>query len=450
MTKTWLKYLPPFLRNLLDERDTMQKVVGNLGWLFADKIIRLGAGLFVGIWMARYLGPGQFGLLNFAIAFTALFSTFATLGLNSIVVRDFVREPAAENELLGTSFLLKLAGGLLTILLAVSVILLIRPGDKTSFALVGITSLGLLFQSLDVIDFWYQSRVESKYAVSAKNAAFLLLTLVKIVLILMKAPLVAFAVAGSAEIAVGVAGLLFVYRAHGDVRKWRASPARAVKLLRDSWPLILAGGMVAIYMKVDQVMLGEMISNEAVGIYSAALRVSEAWYFIPAMIVSSVFPAIVRDKEEDNGLYLKRILQLYTILIGIALSVAIPMTFLANHIIALLFGSKFSGAGAVLAIHIWTAVFIFYGVGKNVFIQCENMQLYSFIVTAVSAAVNVALNFVWISRYGVIGAALATLCAQITAAIILPSLIPKDRINVVLFFKAFVSLPKVHRMLGSL
>jgi O-antigen/teichoic acid export membrane protein len=176
------------------------------------------------------------------------------------------------------------------------------------------------------------------------------------------------------------------------------------------------------------------------------LRVSEAWYFIPGIIAGSVFPAIVRDRQENNELYWKRLLQLYTVLIWTALGVAIPMTFFANNVIVLLYGSKYAGAGAVLAIHIWTAVFIFYSFGKSIFIQCENMQLYSFVTTALSAAVNVVLNILWISKYGVIGSALATLCAQITGALILPSVTQKDRINVKLFFKAFVSIPRLHRL----
>ena len=74
------------MRQNVEGRGNLQKLIGNTGWLFADRILRLGVGLWVGIWTARYLGPEQFGLFNYSIAFVALFSVFATLGLDGIVV----------------------------------------------------------------------------------------------------------------------------------------------------------------------------------------------------------------------------------------------------------------------------------------------------------------------------------------------------------------------------
>jgi O-antigen/teichoic acid export membrane protein len=196
--------------------------------------------------------------------------------------------------------------------------------------------------------------------------------------------------------------------------------------------------VIAIYMKIDQIMLGEMINNEAVGIYSAAVRVSEIWYVIPSVIVASIYPAIVKTKQTDTTLYLDRVQRLYTILIWLALLLAIPMTFLSTPILVYLFGVKYVAAGSILSVHIWTAIFTFYGIGKSVFIQCENMQIYSLICTASGAVVNIILNLLLIVKFGGIGAAVATLCAQIVSAIIIPSLYSRDRINVKLFLRAFL------------
>ncbi|MCR4321033.1 MAG: oligosaccharide flippase family protein, partial [Candidatus Brocadiaceae bacterium] len=142
---------------------SLQNILVNTGWLFADRILRMGVGLFVGVWVARYLGPEQFGLYSYALAFVSLFGAFATLGLDGIVVRDIVRDPACKYETLGTAFVLKLIGGSLTFLLVIIAISLLRPHDRLTHWLVGITAVGMIFQAFDTIDFWFQSQVKSKY-----------------------------------------------------------------------------------------------------------------------------------------------------------------------------------------------------------------------------------------------------------------------------------------------
>jgi PST family polysaccharide transporter len=399
----------------------------------------MGVGLIVGVWVARYLGPEQFGAYNFAVAFVALFGALATLGLDGIVVRDIVREPSNKHEILSSAYVLKLCGGCIAFGIAWASIFIVRPEDSQAHWLVGIIASGMIFQSLDTIDLWFQSQVQSKYTVLAKNSAFVVLACVKVILILNRAPLTAFAWAALAEIILGGVGLLLFYLKQQTFSfLWHPNLNRTIKLLNNSWPLILSGMVIAIYMKIDQIMLGEMINNEAVGIYSAAVRVSEIWYVIPSVIVASIYPAIVKTKQTDTTLYLDRVQRLYTILIWLALLLAIPMTFLSTPILVYLFGVKYVAAGSILSVHIWTAIFTFYGIGKSVFIQCENMQIYSLICTASGAVVNIILNLLLIVKFGGIGAAVATLCAQIVSAIIIPSLYSRDRINVKLFLRAFL------------
>jgi polysaccharide transporter, PST family len=447
MNAIWTKYLPRPIRQQIEGRHNLQKIIGNTGWLFADKVVRMGVGVLVVVWIARYLGPEQFGLLNYATAFVALFATIASLGLEGIVVRDIVRSPEQKDEILGTAFLLRLIGALLTLILTAACASLIRPGDTLTQWLVVIIAAGTIFQSFDTIDYWFQSQVQSKYTVVVKNTAFLIATLLKIVLLLIKAPLIAFALVALAEVTFGAIGLLFAYRVHGQyLRSWSWNGGWAQRLLKDSWPMIFSGMVIAIYMKIDQIMLGDMVGNEAVGMYSAAVRISEIWYFIPVAIVTSVFPTIIRAKQQSNALYLQRIQHLYTILVWMALSVAVPLTFLSTAIITKLFGHQYAPAGAVLSIHIWTAVFTFFGIGKGAFIQAENMQLFSLICTSSGAIVNVLLNIILIRRYEIMGAAVATLCAQIASALVIPVFYSKDRISIKLFFKSFVNVSELWRV----
>ena len=180
MNQTWTRYLPHFVRKRVEGRQDLQKVIGNTGWLFGDKILRMGMGLLVGAWIARYLGPGQFGLLSYAGAFVLLFSAIATMGLDSIVVRNIVRDPSCRDEALGSAFALKFVGGLVTLLLSLVTILILRPDDALTHWLVVIAGAATIFQAFDAIaTSGFQSQIQSKYTVYAKNVAFLAVTAVK-------------------------------------------------------------------------------------------------------------------------------------------------------------------------------------------------------------------------------------------------------------------------------
>ena len=420
MSVPWIKYLPDFLRNRLESRQNLQKILTNTVWLFAERILRMGFGLVVGVWVARYLGPEQFGLFSYVLAFVALFGVFATLGLDDIVVRDIVRNPSDKDEILGATFSLKLLGGLVGILLTTAGILLLRPNDRLTHSMVAIIASGLIFQSFDTISFWFQSQVQIKYVVYAKNGAFILIALAKVGLILSHASLIAFAWAALAEIILGAVGLTLAYGANGHlVRAWRGSIARARSLLTDSWPLILAGLAIVVYMKIDQIMLGEMLGNQAVGLYSAATRISEIWYFIPVAIVSSASPSIVEAKAISDSLYYQKVDKLFRLMAVLAFSIVIPMTFFSGHIIDLLYGPEFAGAGSVLAIHIWAAVFVFLGVAQGPWTVNEGLMKLSLQRTVIGAVANVVLNLLLIPRIGVVGAAISTLIAQALSSCIL-------------------------------
>ena len=301
MNKFWIELLPRILREKLEGRQYLQNVVRNTAWLFADRVVRLGFGLFVGVWVARYLGPAQFGVLSYANAYVALFSAIAALGLDSVVVRNIVRDPSRREEILGTAFFLKLIGAAATVVLAAGTILLVRPGDTVSQIVVGIIALGTIFQAFDAIDFWFQSQILSKYTVCAKNSAFLVISLVKIALILSKASVISFAAAGLAEIALGSMGLIMVYRMNGHrLKEWRFRRDTAKEMLADSWPLVLSGIVVMIYIRIDQVMIGNILGIAEVGIYSVAVNLTEVWYFIPMAITSSVLPAIIDSKRRSE------------------------------------------------------------------------------------------------------------------------------------------------------
>jgi PST family polysaccharide transporter len=417
MSSPWLRYLPSAVRQRLEGRTQIQAIVGNISWLSFDRIMRMGVGLVVGVWVARYLGPEQFGLLNFAAAFVSLFSPLVHLGLDSIVTRESVRAPEDTRATLGTAFVLRLLGGILSGLVATATILITRPGEWLVGAMVAIAALAVLFQSLDVIDFWFQSQLRAKYVVYARGGAYLVVAGARVAMILLGAPLIAFAWAMFFELGLTAAGLLVLYRRDGQrVLRWTAAVSRAKVLLRDSWPLFLSGVSVAIYMRIDQVMIGYMVNDAAVGTYSVAIRLVEIWYFLPMAIAASVLPALIKARQEDEAVYLSRLQTFYDLVGALALVIAATISILSTPIISFLYGEKYIAAGPVLAVYAWASVPVFLGVASSQHFLVENLTRISLYRTALGVIVNIALNFVLIPAYGPVGAAIASLFSWLVMA----------------------------------
>lgn len=264
---TLIKFLPASVRRRIIGNPGLEKILDNLGWLFIDKILRLGVGLIIGVWIARYLGPEQFGLLNFALAFTGIFGAIATLDLQSTTVRDIVRDPATTQLTLGTTAILQLIGGLISFSLILAVIVYVRPNDLQARSIVTILGALVLFKAAEIANYWFESQVQSKYTVWVQNSYFMVFALVKVVLIINNAPLIAFVWAIFAEAVLVAFTLLIVMgRVGPPLLSLSTNWIRATILIKDSWPLALSSVAIMMYMKIDQIMLGQMIGDDAVGI----------------------------------------------------------------------------------------------------------------------------------------------------------------------------------------
>ncbi len=423
--------------NTLKQNQGFMKYFKNTSWLFGEKILRMVVGLFVGIWVARYLGPERFGVFSYAQSFVGLFTAIATLGLDGIVVRELVKDESRSGELIGTAFWLKLVGALL-VLLFLAVAVNFTSNDHYTNILIFIIASATIFQSFNVVDFYFQSKVMSKYVVYANVISLLLSSIVKITLIMIEAPLVAFAWVVLFDSVVLAGGFLyfFVKNSTFGIRQLRFSKSTAVALLKDSWPLILSGVVVSIYMRIDQVMIKEMLDAKAVGQYAAAVRLSEAWYFIPVIISSSLFPAIINAKKKSEELYYQRLQKLYDLMVWIAIAIALPMTFLSDWVINLLYGEAYHQAGGVLMVHIWAGVFVFFASAWSKDMLVNNNQNIFIYYDLFSVSINIILNIVLIPMIGIIGAAIATAISIPLTYILFYFFYKEQKLTIIFFLKA--------------
>jgi len=409
MSSSWVGFLPEFIRARVEGRPYLRRVIDNTAWLFADNLLRMAAGLFVGVWVARYLGPEQFGQYNYALAFVAIFSVVGTLGLDANVVRDLVNEAKVKDEILGTATCLRFLGGGFAAALSIAIIVLLKPDSLVRW-LVVILAFGMLFQAFETIAQWFQAQIQSKHVVVAKNLVVATMTLAKVLLILGGASLVAFAWVGLTEAILTMFALVIAYEMSGEhVRAWMIQLGRAKKLFADSWPLLISSLTAMLYLKIDIVMLGEMHSETAVGVYAAATRISEVWYFIPMALMSSLQPSIIQAKQHSEDLFQSRLRNIYGLMSAISICVAFGVTFFADELVRLLFGQFYEAAGIVLAVHVWAAIAVFLGVASSQYLIIENLQKIAMYRTTIGLLCNIVLNVILIPRYGAVGAAVATL-----------------------------------------
>jgi O-antigen/teichoic acid export membrane protein len=413
MNSWWHRYLPRSIQEWLEGRYKLQKVIGNTGWLLSEKCVQVIVGFLVGAWTAQYLGPERYGHLSYAFAFVGLFSTISILGLDIVGVREMVRTPKEKDTLVGTCLSLMVSAGILLSCLIIGTIFIVRPDDGLAQCLVAITALGTPFLAGNAIDFWFQSQVKSKYSTYARTTVLLLFSLVRIGLIVTKAELTTFAWISLVEIIVRASATLLVYgRTGNEIQKLQFSLTTARTLLKSSWPLILSSFVYLLYMRIDQIMIGEMMGSHELGIYSVAVRISEGWWIIPSAICASIFSDIVKSGTTNDILYYARLQKLYNTLVAIAYSLCIPVTLLSGVIIRLLFGPAYAKSGPVLAVLVWTGVFSSIGSARIIYLSSKNWNGLELLLISWGCIVNIAMNIVLIPRYGAMGAAVSTCVAS--------------------------------------
>lgn len=387
----------------------------NIGWVSAGRFLRMGGSLVVGTMVVRYLGPSQYGAFSYAFALYGLFNIVSNLGLDVLVVSEIAlaADVSTEEHILGTAFWLKVAASLVTTLAATLYCWWTNRTDTVVVLMVAFLSLASISQGLDVVDFFFQAKTRSRLAVIPQLWVFLLSNLARVAAVLMRAPLLAFGIIASVEILGSEIALAVVYWLHHrNLFRWRFRLDRSLTMMRKSWPLMIASLLVIVYMRTDQVVLGNLTSKAVVGQYASASRLSEIWYAIPSLICTSVMPRLLRKREASPEIYYGRLQRLYDLMAAVSIVLALGMTFLGKYLVLALFGAAYLPAAGILRVHIWTGPFVFLGVTSGMQLVHEDLTKISLQRSIIGAIANVALNYALIPYFGAIGSAAATLITQ--------------------------------------
>ena len=418
----------------------MTKYFKNTAWLLIEKLLRILEAFFIGIWIARYLGPENFGILSYSQSFVYLFTAIAALGLDQIVVKELVKNDKKRDEILGTTFALRLIGFFL-MFVALIIALQLIDNNKTTNTIILIIATSIFFQSFNGIDFYFQSKVLSKYVVFTNIVVISITGIIKILLIISKSGLINFAYVYLIETLLTAIGFIICYRYNKlDVRKWKFKINTAKELLKRSKYLIIGSLAAALYMKIDQVMIKEIIDEKAVGLYSVSVKLSSIWLFVTVAITQSIFPYLVEIRKKSRELFLKKLQSLYNLLMKIAIVVSIVTTVYADFIIKTLFGNEYIESSSILVLYIWSIVFVFLSNGSWSYYLNENLEKFSTFRLIIGAVINILLNIYFIKLYGLKGAAYATLISYSISGYLINFIFKKTRTNFYLQTNSFINL----------
>lgn len=366
------------------------------------------------IYIARHLGPQNYGQLSYAVSFVGLFGFIATIGIDSILYRELIKTPEKSNELLGTGFLIRVSTGIIAALIC-STLAFFLAADDVSKVLIFILSGTFIINAFQIINHTFQAKVQPKYPAIITLIIVVTLNILKILTLMFDKGVIYLASILLLESILYALFYVYIYKSKlgGFLSRWSYDASIARTLIRDSLPLLFTTAFALIYSRIDQVFIKHMIDVSSVGIYDAAVRLAEVWYIIPSILVTTFFPAIINAKKTSEKLYFARIKKLAILLLTLALSISLVVSVLAPYIMRALYGEAFSSGTLVLQIYVWATVGIFLGTLVTNYLIAENYRGLLFVTSLIPMIMNVALNLLWIPSYGIAGAAYATLVSYL-------------------------------------
>lgn len=419
-----------------------KKVTRNTIWIMTERISQMLISLIVGVISARYLGPSNYGILNYGASLVAFFTAICKLGLENVIIKEYIERRSENGKLLGTALVMRLISSGLSVLAIFIIVYILNPNDNLIILVTMLQSISLVFQAYELIDYWFQSNLNSKYVSIVKIIAYVSVSIYKIILLVLKMPVQWFAFSTTLDYIIITFLLFFMYKKNNGQRL-QFSIAEAKVLLKNSYHFIFSGLLVTLYTQMDKVMIGSYYTSQEVGLYSAAITISTMWGFIPEALINSMRPSIYEAKKCSDDLYIKRQKLLYAIIFWLGVFFAIAITVFSNLIINILYGQEYIAAKGTLLISAWYPTFSYLGTARTPWIVVNNKNKYTKYYIFWGAIINFILNMILIPKIGIEGAAIATLISQIVVALIAPWIYKETRVSVkhmvqAIFFKDII------------
>jgi O-antigen/teichoic acid export membrane protein len=403
-----------------------RRVLKNMSWLLGGKIVNMILSFFVSLATARYLGPDNFGQINYVAAYVSFFSSITSLGLSVIVIKEISTGVEDENEVIWTSVLMRFVTSILSTISVLALVRIVDGGDALIMKIALLESIGIIASAFDTFMYWFQGKLLGKYVSIASVVAYLGMSLYRIYLLANNADILWFAFATSVDTLI-LSFVLFLCFVRENGFHLRTSVRLGKKLMRQSYHYMISGLIAILYSKVDQVMLKHMLDSYTVGLYSAALAIAGLWGMIPSAFIQSVSPVLYKNAEDNHEMFIKRLRQSYAGIWFLNICWSLAISIFSYWVIYLLYGADYLGARGALIIVVWYTGITSIGSLTQVYLATEDKNKYVNYFALAGLATDVILNALLIPICGILGAAIATLATYTVIHIVMPLVIPDTR-----------------------
>lgn len=398
-----------------------KKFLGNSGWMIGQQLYYMMLQLVIGSLSARYLGPSNYGLLNYGASIISFFTIICKLGMDGVIINEMIKTPEKKGSYLGSALVLRLCTSITSLFLIIGIVRVLEPGHIDLYWITFLQSIAVVLQTYEVFNYWFQLNLKMKYVSLGTMLAQTIVGIWRITLLATKASVYFFALSSSIQFfACAIVVVIFFRKEKDENLKLRFSREDSKYLLQNSYHFIITGIAVTFYMQIDKIMIGKIMDSTAVGIYTAAVTIATLWEFIPNALVNSARPLIIELREKDYRMYIKRFQELLLVVSLLSICVSIGVMILGRLIVRILYGVTYSDAYWPLSILIWSTGFAMIGTTRNIWLVAEGYNKYSKYLVFVGAGVNFVLNVFAIHMWGIVGAAITTLVSQFVVAFISP------------------------------
>ncbi|MBE7037954.1 MAG: flippase [Ruminococcaceae bacterium] len=411
------------------------KVLKNASWIIVNRVVQSVLGLFISMFTARYLGPSNYGVINYAASLVAFVTPIMYLGLSNILVQEFVNNPEKSGETIGTAITMSFVSAIVCIIGIASFAYITNANETETVLVCALYSILLIFQAVDLIQYWFQAKLLSKYTSIVSLIAYLFVSAYKIFLLVSGKSVYWFAISNAIDYMIIALALIIIYKKI-DKSKLKFSFVRAKEMFSKSRHYIVSSLMVTIFAQTDRIMIKHMIGNSETGFYSAAVACASLTGFVFVAIIDSFRPLIFESKKISIQSYQKNMIRLYSVIIYLSLLQSLFITLLSKYIILILYGNAYMDSVPALRIIVWYTTFSYLGSVRNIWILAENKQKYLWIINLSGALCNVILNYILIPVWGICGASFASLATQIFTNVIVGYIINGIRPSNILMLKA--------------
>jgi O-antigen/teichoic acid export membrane protein len=429
----------------------LHKLLENSSWLMIDKLSKLFPGIIIMALIARYLGPEEFGIWNYALALTTIVGSLAILGMDKIAVKELLNNEQQQGSIVGTIIFMRLIAAITCMLVSTSIVMLSRQHQQLYLYCTIFSSLIIVLQSFDVLDYFYQAKNQVKRVIIPKVVVFLIFCAIKLLIIYLHGTLITFLWTAVIELLVTYAIIVTIYwYYHTPGHPLQVSLFLAKTLLAQGWPLVISGLVVVLFLKIDLVLLDVLANPATLGEYVSAAKISELWYAVPTVLSVAMLPGLIQQKKNNKTAYIHTLEKWLRLSFWLSFAIAVFVTLTAHILIPFLYGAGYSAASLMLMIHIWASIPVFTSIVlvQYLFVEGE-YKIYLYANTS-GLIVNVVVNLFLIPAYGGTGAAIATVVAYTTVYSVLVAL-DKSRQGYLLTKKVFHPLLLLSdvRQLGS-